>query len=128
MAGENNTIYTTAALGYQHVQAADYLKGKEFAVYRMPGLTIGQKRIGVTVNEMELGKPYAYKDLLTMVLQNYKGQGVKKLNHDSKNHFCSEMVAYTFLKMGITLAPQLNKEPSGYTPNEVVDDVRLNML
>lgn len=125
LGGEDSTIYTTSAFGFKHVLAEDYLKKKSFAIYRMPHLHPDQLAYGLRLCRLELGKPYAYRDLLMMVLQNLKGQGIKKLKHDSPNHFCSEFVAYVYRFIGTPLAPQKHKEPSGYTPADCIDDIRL---
>ncbi|MEB3286186.1 MAG: hypothetical protein VKJ04_01650 [Vampirovibrionales bacterium] len=128
LAGENKTVYTTSMFGFEHRLLEDYLKRKSFAVYRFPGLQKEQIDYGLKLCHQELNKPYAYSDLFRMILQNYRGRGVKQIKHDSQNFFCSEFVAYVYWQMGLKLAPQKHKEPSGYTPADCIDDQRLDLI
>lgn len=127
-AGEDQTIYTTGLNGFSHVPAETYLAKKSFAIYRMPFLEKAQLDYGLRLCHQQLAKPYAYRDLLALVMKNYLGQGVVGLTFNSKNFFCSEFVAYLYQQIGLKLAPQKHKEPSGYTPVDCTDDIRLNCL
>lgn len=131
LAGEDNTVYTTTAKGYSHLQADKYLKGKEYAVYRMQpyfALVPNQLERGLAFSNGLLGIPYAYSDFARLLGRNLFGKGTKGVKHNSSNVYCAESVAETYNAMGIKLMPQLGKKPNEVMPHELILDYRLELV
>lgn len=130
VAGEHDVIFTTAWNGFDAKDAADYLKGKSFAIYRFvsPDLTPEQLKAGLFFNRQMLGAPYSYKDILSLWLDSFRGHGTEGLKDASDKMFCSEAVANAYRAMGIVLAPQLKKDPHMMLPGDCIEDIRLEKV
>lgn len=122
------TLFTTTAWGYKQVDAAKYLNGKTYAVYRLPSMDADRIDMGVFFNRKILNTPYAWRDIFHAWLQNWKGRAIKKLAKNSKNYYCAEAVAETYKQMGYRLLPHRKMEPSGFMPHHCAEDVRLKLI
>ena len=116
--------YTTDFHFRQGELEAELGKAERFIIRRIkPDLTHDQVKKGLAACKAEIGKAYPYLDPLSMWVQNQLNPGAYQLKVDSKNHICSQMVAWTYWdRMGIPLHPGIDKHWSMFTPLDCISD------
>lgn len=113
-------ILRTGHLGsFKLVPKDKYLKGKTYKIVRVPQLTDEQRSEGLVYLDQQVGQPYATKDLINLVQQNYKGSQIKRLEDNSPFFFCSEFVDFVFRQIGQRLSFWKDKDSSGMTPQDL---------
>lgn len=129
LGGKDGFVYTTNMKlqigpwkilpGYMKVPAEQFLKGKKYAVYRLPGLSNYSKDAGINFNEKILGEQYDFFGPAALWLNHFKGLGAEGVQN--KLRFCAEVVTQCYKYMGYVLSIHLRKKPQDMLPFDCVD-------